>query len=42
MARRSELLELRYEELPPGEEEGVVPIQARKTGQREHRYLDSL
>lgn len=42
MARRSELAELRYEELPQTKGSGVVPIHSRKTQQREHRYLDPL
>lgn len=42
MARRSELLELRVEDLPRDLREGAVSIHSRKTQQREHRYLDAL
>ena len=42
MARRSELLELRVEDLPHGVREGVVPINARKISQKESRFVDAL
>lgn len=42
MARRSELVELRCEDLPQIDQDGVVPIHSRKTKQDEHRYLDAL
>lgn len=42
MARRSELAELQYEELPQTKGSGVVPIHSQKTQQHEHRYLDAL
>jgi integrase len=42
MARRSELLALRVEDLPQGVREGVVPIDARKIAQRDSRFVDAL
>jgi integrase len=42
MARRQEVIELRYEDLPRGTRDGVVPIHATKTGRRDHRFVDEL